>query len=150
MAKTVFVPTIIILALVSVAVPLSAHHSWPVSYDKLVTVKGTVTEWSPPRRLSVTWTVDWIPQMRSLPECLITYDIELAGQSVKLTMTEAHQWDVPEDLLSGGRAGWPAILSSLKSVLETGKPLLIEMQPPKEMLAALQRLSGDEERAKTQ
>jgi hypothetical protein len=25
-------------------VSLSAHHSWPVSYDKLVTVKGTVTE----------------------------------------------------------------------------------------------------------
>ena len=118
--------------------------------DGRVDVKGTVTEWSPPRRLSVSWTVDWIPQMRSLPECLITYDIELAGQSVKHTMTEAHQWDVPEDLLSGGRAGWPAILSSLKSVLETGKPLLIEMQPPKEMLAVLQRLSEGEERAKTQ
>lgn len=24
--------------------PLLAHHSWPVSYGKLVTVKGTVTE----------------------------------------------------------------------------------------------------------
>jgi hypothetical protein len=33
-----------------VTVPLSAHHSWPVSYDKLVTVKGTVMEftWSNP------------------------------------------------------------------------------------------------------
>ena len=29
---------------------LSAHHSWPVSYSKLVTVKGTVTSftWSNP------------------------------------------------------------------------------------------------------
>ena len=44
MAKTLFVPTIVIVALVSVAVPLSAHHSWPVSYSQLVTVKGTVTE----------------------------------------------------------------------------------------------------------
>ena len=26
--------------------PLSAHHSWPVSYTKLVTVKGTVTEFT--------------------------------------------------------------------------------------------------------
>jgi hypothetical protein len=32
--------------------------------------------------------------------------------------------------------------SSPKSVSETGKPLSIEMQPPKEMLAALQRLAG--------
>ena len=110
--------------------------------DGKVDVKGQVVEWNPPRRLSVTWAVDWIPEMRSLPECLVTYDIETAGQTVKVTMIEAHQWDVPEDLLSGGRAGWPAILSGLKSVLETGKPLSIEMQPPREMLAALQRLKG--------
>jgi hypothetical protein len=33
-----------------VAVPLFAHHSWPVSYAQLVTVKGTVTEfmWANP------------------------------------------------------------------------------------------------------
>jgi hypothetical protein len=59
---------------------------------------------------------------------------------VKLTMTEAHQWDIPDALLSGGRTGWPAILSSLKSLLETGKPLSIKLEPPKEMLEALRNL----------
>ena len=44
MKKTLLVPSIAILALVSAAVPLSAHHSWPVSNSQLVTVKGTVTE----------------------------------------------------------------------------------------------------------
>ena len=34
------------LALVSGAVPLSAHHAWPVSYAQVVTVKGTVTQFS--------------------------------------------------------------------------------------------------------
>ena len=50
MAKNLFVPAIVILALVFAAVPVSAHHSWPVSYSQLVTVKGTVTEftWSNP------------------------------------------------------------------------------------------------------
>jgi len=43
-ANTLFVRAIVILALVSVAIPVSAHHSWPVSYSQLVTVKGTVTE----------------------------------------------------------------------------------------------------------
>src|SRR3954449_5934993 len=56
--------------------------------DGGVDVKGRVVEWNPARRLSVTWKVDWIPAMRNLPECLVTYDIEQAGQSVKLTMTE--------------------------------------------------------------
>ncbi len=108
--------------------------------DGRVDVKGEVVEWSPPRRLSVTWTVDWNEDMRALPECLVSYEIDQAGESVKLTMIEAHQWDVPEELLSGGRAGWPAILSSLKSLLETGRPLSIKMEPPKDMLAALQKL----------
>ena len=37
---------IVILGLVSGAAPLSAHHSWPVSYGRLVTVKGTVLEFA--------------------------------------------------------------------------------------------------------
>jgi len=47
--KKLFVSTIVVLALVSVAIPLSAHHSWPVG-NVLVTVKGTVTEfmWANP------------------------------------------------------------------------------------------------------
>jgi hypothetical protein len=47
--KSLFVP-VVMLALMSGAVPLSAHHAWPVSYDKLITVKGTVTgfDWGNP------------------------------------------------------------------------------------------------------
>src|SRR5579862_9182991 len=43
-------PGWVIVALILVVLPVSAHHSWPVSYDKLVTVKGTVTElvWANP------------------------------------------------------------------------------------------------------
>ena len=48
--KKLFVPALIVLALVIAAVPLAAHHSWPVSNDKLVTVKGKVIEfmWANP------------------------------------------------------------------------------------------------------
>jgi hypothetical protein len=44
--KTFVVRAFAIVALVSGAVPLSAHHSWPVSYSQLVTVKGTVMEFT--------------------------------------------------------------------------------------------------------
>ena len=33
----------VIVATLSVSASLSAHHSWPVSYSRMVTVKGTVT-----------------------------------------------------------------------------------------------------------
>jgi uncharacterized protein YndB with AHSA1/START domain len=108
--------------------------------DGSANVEGKVVEWTPPRRFACTWNVAMNPEFRALPECLVTYDIEAVGDAVKLTMTEAHSWDIPEALLSGGRQGWPAILSSLKSFLETGKPLSIKMGPPKEMLEALKAL----------
>ena len=48
--KALCIPAFAALALVSAVLPVSAHHSWPVSYAKLVTVKGTVTEfeWANP------------------------------------------------------------------------------------------------------
>ena len=36
----------VLLALILAGAPLSAHHSWPVSYAQLVTVKGTVTDFA--------------------------------------------------------------------------------------------------------
>jgi uncharacterized protein YndB with AHSA1/START domain len=107
--------------------------------DGSLHIAGTVTDWSPPRRFSCSWTMASMPQY-ALPDCLVTYDIAPAGGCVRLTMTESHQWDIPDAILSGGRAGWPAILSSLKSMLETGKPLSVQMEQPREMLEALQAL----------
>ena len=48
--KASYVPAIAVFVLVSVAIPLSAHHSWPVSNDHQVTVKGKVIEflWANP------------------------------------------------------------------------------------------------------
>ena len=48
--KALYAPAIAVLVLVSVVIPLSAHHSWPVSNDHLVTVKGKVIEfvWANP------------------------------------------------------------------------------------------------------
>jgi hypothetical protein len=48
--KTLLSSVLVVLASVSVVVPLSAHHSWPVNSSQLVTVKGTVVQfdWSNP------------------------------------------------------------------------------------------------------
>ncbi len=48
--KSLCVPVPVVLALALAVTPLSAHHSWPVSMDRLVTVKGKVIEfmWANP------------------------------------------------------------------------------------------------------
>jgi uncharacterized protein YndB with AHSA1/START domain len=103
-------------------------------------IDGEVLTCDPPRKLSVTWNVNWPGLVEKLGQTVVTYEIAQAGDAVRLTVTESHERELPEDILSGGRAGWPAILSSLKSVLETGKPLAVKMEPPLKMLEALKKM----------
>lgn len=49
-------------------------------------------------------------------------------------------WDVPDAILAGGRSGWPAVMSSLKSMIETGKPLSIKSEgPPSGLVEAVRQ-----------
>ena len=108
--------------------------------DGSVHISGEVIACDPPKKLTVTWNVNWPGLVEKLGPTLVTYEIEPSGESVKITMLQSHDRPISDDILSGGRAGWPAILSSLKSVLETGKPLVIKMEPPQRMLAALKAM----------
>ena len=103
-------------------------------------ISGEVAECVPHRRLSFTFNVNWPELIEKLGATLVTYEIEPLGNAVRLTMTESHDRPLDDDILSGGRQGWPAILSSLKSLLETGEPLVVRMAPPERMLAALKKL----------
>jgi uncharacterized protein YndB with AHSA1/START domain len=108
--------------------------------DGALHISGEVIECDRPNRLSVTFNVNWPGLIEKLGPTLVTYEIEQAGDAVRLTMSESHDRPLSDDILSGGRQGWPAILSSLKSVLETGQPLVVKMGPPQRMLAALKAL----------
>jgi len=103
-------------------------------------IDGEVIACDPPRKLTVTWNVNWPGLLEKLGPTLVTYEIEQAGDAVRLTMIEAHDRTLSDDILSGGQQGWPAILSSLKSLLETGHPLAVKMAPPQRMLAALKAM----------
>jgi uncharacterized protein YndB with AHSA1/START domain len=108
--------------------------------DGSVHIDGEVIEYDPPKKLTVTWNVNWPGLVDKLGTTLVTYDIAQAGEAVRLTMIEAHDRPLSDDILEGGRQGWPAILSSLKSLLETGQPLAVKMGPPLRMLEALKQL----------
>ena len=108
--------------------------------DGALHISGEVVECEPPRKLTFTFNVNWPALIEKLGPTLVSYDIEQAGDAVRLTMTESHDRPLSDDILSGGRQGWPAILSSLKSLLETGQPLVIKMAPPERMLAALKAM----------
>jgi len=108
--------------------------------DGSVHVSGEVIECIPCRKLTITFNVNWPALVERLGPTLVTYEVEPAGEAVRLTLIQSHDRPLSDDILSGGRQGWPAILSSLKTVLETGNPLPIRMAPPQRMLDALKAM----------
>ncbi|MBR0810607.1 SRPBCC family protein [Bradyrhizobium diazoefficiens] len=103
-------------------------------------ISGEVFEYDPPRKLTVTWNVNWPGLVEKLGITVVTYEIEPAGEAVRVTLSQRHDRPLSEDILSGGRTGWPAILSGLKSLLETGKAPQIAMSPPVKLLEALKAM----------
>jgi uncharacterized protein YndB with AHSA1/START domain len=108
--------------------------------DGSLHISGEVIECVSPRKLTVTFNVNWPALIEKLGPTLVTYEIEPVGDVVKLTLIQSHDRPISDDILSGGRSGWPAILSSLKSLLETGEALGIKMAPPPRMLEALKQM----------
>ena len=125
----------------SVAVDLRVGGAYIVrTPDGALHISGEVFECDPPKRLTVTFDVNWPELIEKLGPTLVSYEIEQAGEAVRLTLSQSHDRQLSDDILSGGRSGWPAILSSLKSLLETGKPLSVQMAPPLRMLEVLRAM----------
>ena len=77
----------------------------------------------PPRRLAYTF-VNLSDKYKNEFPALATFVLEPYGKLVKLTLTH-EGFTAGGKFLSAVSQGWPAILSSLKSMLETGQPLEI-------------------------
>jgi uncharacterized protein YndB with AHSA1/START domain len=82
---------------------------------------GKVVECDPPKRLVLTWAS---PKDASNPSAhsRVTFQLEPIDDMVMLTVTH-DQLDPASGMNRDIRKGWPRVLSSLKSILETGKPL---------------------------
>jgi uncharacterized protein YndB with AHSA1/START domain len=90
--------------------------------DGRIADTGQVLEVDPPRRLVVSWQNEFRPELKEEGHSRATFDIENAGTVVKLTIT--HEIDKEgSKLIEAVSGGWPGILSSLKTLLETGKAL---------------------------
>jgi uncharacterized protein YndB with AHSA1/START domain/DNA-binding transcriptional ArsR family regulator len=94
----------------------SAH---PLSPDPLV--EGENLEVEPPRRLVQTFRARWDEAVRAAGTSRVTWDVEQAGDTCRLTLTHD---DLPTDASPELYGSWPVILSSLKTFLETGQELI--------------------------
>lgn len=103
----------------------------PGNIEKFGDHAGKVLACEPNRKLVYTWNPKDTPEVakkRSGPS-RVTYEITPMGPMVKLRLI--HENLLPEDVESdptkfkGVNNGWPAVLSSLKSLLETGEAIVL-------------------------
>jgi uncharacterized protein YndB with AHSA1/START domain len=97
--------------------------SWKLmAPDGRVADSGEIIEIEPERRFVLTWRHQLKPELRAEGHSRLTCELEKQGESVKLTIV--HEIDKDRSkLIEGVSNGWPHILSSLKSLLETGESL---------------------------
>jgi uncharacterized protein YndB with AHSA1/START domain len=90
------------------------------------TIQGKVLVVDPPRRLAYSWD-SCSPEAQRERTSRVTFDLEPQGKAVKLTVThdELDERGVTLRNISGG---WPLVMASLKSLLETGR--VLDIDPP--------------------
>ena len=97
--------------------------SWKLTFpDGRVADGGEVVEVDRPRRLILSWRNEWNDAMKAEGYTRATFEIEALGKTVKLTVTHEIDRDGSK-FIEGISVGWPKILASLKSLLETGTSL---------------------------
>ena len=89
--------------------------------DRECVLAGEVLESDPPRRLVITWADPADAQDQSDPS-RVTFEIEPMEDMVRLNVIHGNL-RVGSVMAGKISNGWPRVLSSLKSLLETGKAL---------------------------
>ena len=96
-----------------------------------LTDSGEILEFEPGKRIVIKWRNEFMPELKAegFSKCVMEIEpmVNPAGkpgeESMKLTVTHTME-RTDSKLIAAVGGGWPLILSNLKSVLETGVPLL--------------------------
>jgi uncharacterized protein YndB with AHSA1/START domain/DNA-binding transcriptional ArsR family regulator len=99
--------------------------------------EGENLEVTPPRRLVQTMVPLWSEEIKSEGRSRITWEIEPQGEVCRLTVTHDQ---IREGASPEVYGGWPMLLSSLKSLLETGEAM--DFRPPAEVIERWKKSQG--------
>ena len=97
-------------------------YHYPDGGDAMV--KGTVIEIDPPKRMVQTFVPAWYEKADHDNPSTVIWEIEPLGNACKLMLTHLGL-DPANAPVEGIKQGWSQILSGLKTLLETGEPLVV-------------------------
>jgi uncharacterized protein YndB with AHSA1/START domain len=88
-------------------------------------VDGEIFASEPPRRLQLSWRSLYDEETANEPPSRVTWEIEANDGGIsKLTVVHDQLDASPRTAASVSGAGWMLVLSGLKTLLETGRPML--------------------------
>ncbi len=89
-----------------------------------ISSRDPVFEFDPPRRLVHEWRSEYDPELADEPPSRVTWQIEPRGDGLcLLTLTHDRLDASPKTAADVGGPGWMYVLSSMKTLLETGDGL---------------------------
>ena len=101
--------------------PGSAWQHVRANEQRTVELVGKVVEVVPPTRLVITWA-NASQAADPASTSRVTFDVAAYDEMVRLTVTH-DELEAGSGMAKGIQQGWPVVLSSLKSLLETGQAI---------------------------
>ena len=113
--------------------PGSSWHQEDFDDAEQVDIVGFVLEYDPPKRLVLSWG-ESIETNDIDKNSTVTIELDAVSDAVRVSLVHSGLSKALHKAVSGG---WPAIFSSLKTFLETGKPLALTRANSKKVQAEL-------------
>ena len=84
-----------------------------------------IIEFDPPKKLVHGWRAKWNDEFRAEPESRVTWELEPQDDGTTLlTLVHDRLEHSPKTAAAVSGPGWMRVLSGLKTLLETGDPLI--------------------------
>jgi len=85
-----------------------------------LTDSGEILESDPPNRVVIKWRNEFKPELKAEGYSQCVYELAQEGELTKLTIVQTIEKENAQ-FIQAVSGGWPRILSSLQSFLETGR-----------------------------
>ena len=89
-------------------------------------VDGEILDVLPQKRLVLSWSAHWDAAVDQDPPSRVTYELEPTGPATTRLRLTHDRFNKETATYTSSVNSWPLMLSSLKTLLESGKPLSTE------------------------
>jgi len=105
---------------------LTAGSAYRYTGGDAVLLSGEILDADPPHRLVMTFHASWDPGLTADPPSRVTWELTPMGEGVTSLRVVHDRFETETETYRQVAGGWPFIVSGLKTLLETGSPMMAD------------------------